>query len=84
MDQAVQLSSRARAVTLLQQLNHSVMTFISVSELSAFHWCAMVVVFSLHVIISVLFLLDEPMGGWVQKRIFFSKRLREDQEKFVP
>jgi hypothetical protein len=34
----------------------------------------MVVVFSLHVIMSVLFLLDEPMGGWVQKRILFSKR----------
>jgi hypothetical protein len=33
----------------------------------------MVVVFSLHVIISVLFLLDEPMGGWVQKRIFSLK-----------
>lgn len=43
-----------------------------VSEVSAFHWCAMVVVFSIHVIISVLFLLDEPMGGWVgSENIFF-------------
>lgn len=55
-----------------------------VSELSAFCWCAMVVVFSLHVIMSVLFLLDEPMGGWVQKKNLFSKRLWEDQVKFVP
>jgi hypothetical protein len=44
----------------------------------------MVVVFSLHVIISVLFLLDEPMGGWVQKRIVSLKGSEKIKKTLSP
>ncbi len=84
MDQAVQLSSRARAVTLLQQLNHSVMTFIS----CFWAFSISLVCYGSCIFSSCNNICTFPSwwaNGWVgSEKNFFSKRLREDQEKFVP